>query len=219
MSRFQRSRDPAVFEELHRATQAELRAWIGWLGRALSGSIDVEEVLQEVYISVFRYAESYDGGRGGGFRSWSRTIAANVLKRTLQRRAERVGCGEMGRFGPLPERCDPRPGPHIRLVEGEEGAALVQAWPLFLLAYAAAFQRLSPRDRRALELVEVEGLTYAEAAANLRVGPSNMKMIVLRARRRLMAMLERALARNASEAPRAWARPEPRAAPALMTGT
>jgi DNA-directed RNA polymerase specialized sigma24 family protein len=44
-----------------------------------------------------------------------------------------------------------------------------------------------------LELVEVEGQSYAEAAAQLGVSGSNMKMIMLRARQRLVAALRRSL--------------------------
>jgi DNA-directed RNA polymerase specialized sigma24 family protein len=45
----------------------------------------------------------------------------------------------------------------------------------------------------ALELVELEGLSYAEAGARLHVGISNMKMIMFRARRRLRAKIGAAL--------------------------
>jgi DNA-directed RNA polymerase specialized sigma24 family protein len=84
-----------------------------------------------------------------------------------------------------PELIDLAFGPHLRVVHGEEAEKLRIVWMLFLQHYAAAFDSLSPRDRRALELVEVDELSYAETGQRLGVGPSNMKMIMLRARRRL----------------------------------
>ena len=69
----------------------------------------------------------------------------------------------------------------------EEEDELKRAWVLLLLHYAQAYQLLSPRDRRALHLIEVEGLSYSEAGKHLGVGRSNMKMIMFRGRKRLRA--------------------------------
>ena len=52
---------------------------------------------------------------------------------------------------------------------------------------------LAQRDRRALHLVEVEGLSYQEAGRILQVGRSNMKMIVFRSRRRIAKRMRMAM--------------------------
>jgi DNA-directed RNA polymerase specialized sigma24 family protein len=66
---------------------------------------------------------------------------------------------------------------------------MIAAWAILLLQYARAWEQLGPRDRLALELIEVQGCTYAEASARLGVGLSNMKMIMFRARRRIRAAI------------------------------
>jgi DNA-directed RNA polymerase specialized sigma24 family protein len=65
---------------------------------------------------------------------------------------------------------------------------------ILLALYASALRSLSAREQTALELVEVEDRTYADAAKTLRVGRSNMKMIVFRARKRIRAEIGRRLA-------------------------
>jgi DNA-directed RNA polymerase specialized sigma24 family protein len=60
---------------------------------------------------------------------------------------------------------------------------------IVLVHYAEAYQQLSARDRQALDLIEVQGLSYASACRRLSVGLSNMKMILFRARRRIRARI------------------------------
>jgi DNA-directed RNA polymerase specialized sigma24 family protein len=114
---------------------------------------------------------------------WVRTVAANVLRRAAQRRS-RFSLQELPEG--LQEPADRGAAPLRRLLDGEECRRLEQAWVLFLLHYARAYGALRERDRRALELVEVRGLSYAETGARLRVGPSNMKMIMFRSRQRIV---------------------------------
>ena len=91
------------------------------------------------------------------------------------------------------EPADTRAGPARLALVDEERRELSAAWKLLLLYYAAAWRELSPRDRLALELVEVEGLSYAQACERLRVGMSNMKMIMFRARKRIRARIALAM--------------------------
>ncbi len=195
MECFRTRRDPALFEDLYVQTRPLLLDWVRWLGRHSAGAWDAEEVLQDVYVNIFRYADSFDAARSGGFRSWSRTIAANVFKRSLWGKK-----GSQKRLVSLPdsggqEFSDPGPSPSVRLEGGESSSALARAWPVFLAAYAKSFAELSSRDQMALELVEVRQASYAEAARELEVGTSNFKMIVLRARRRLLLRMQKLLGR------------------------
>lgn len=57
------------------------------------------------------------------------------------------------------------------------------------LRVQAALARLPRRDREAILLVAVGGVTTADAAATLGLSPSALKMRVSRARRRLVALL------------------------------
>jgi DNA-directed RNA polymerase specialized sigma24 family protein len=116
-----------------------------------------------------------------------RTIAGNVVRRA-RGRTPRSGYLELpaGRHEPI----DGHHGPEVQAALSESAEHLGGAYALLLQLYARAFAELSERDRQALALVEVDGLGYAEAAACLGVRPANMKMIVFRARRRLVQRVE-----------------------------
>jgi len=182
MALFRDTAQREAFDALYQHSRGRLFAWLRWLLREQHARLDAIDLLQDTYVNVYRYASSFRSDHAGSFRSWVRTIAANVVRRA-RASVPRQAAVDIAARGPEP--IDRRPGPQLRVVQGEERVHLRQAWLLFLEHYARAFDSLSPRDRRALELVEVEGHTYVETGALLGVGASNMKMIMLRARRRL----------------------------------
>ncbi len=169
-----------LFEALYRLSHPEVLRWVSTMRRGSARSLDPDDLTQEVFLNVYRYASSFRE-RSGGFRAWCMTIACNLIRRQasdLQKRPMR----------PLTEGCDPADhaaDPSEATLVQEEAAQLLRAWHTYLLAYAAAYGELKPRDQEAMRLVEVEGLRYAEAALRLGVRLSNMKMILLRARRRI----------------------------------
>lgn len=186
MALFQAERCQASFEDLYEHSSARVLEWLRWRVRVQAARLDPVALLQDTFVNVFRYAGSFRPAERGGFRAWVRTIAANVVRRALSRTG--TSWLSMDAEG-VPELVDGGHGPVRRLAEVEEAGELRTAWSLFLAHYLRAFASLRARDRRALELVEVEGRTYAEAAAELGVGGSNMKMIMLRARQRLVVAL------------------------------
>lgn len=191
MLRFQETCSEEAFTALYQATAQDLEAWIRRMARQQRSRREPAELLQDTFVNIYRYAASFRDGVGGGFRGWARTIAANVVRRSTQR----TGADRAVELPEGPgEPVDPRPGPEKSCAVAEESRDLRAAWGILLLHYAAAFETLSPRDREALEMVEVEGKTYAEAGALLRVGRSNMKMIMFRARKRIRAHVLAALA-------------------------
>lgn len=182
MALFRDTAQTEAFEALYEHSRGRMFTWLRWLLREQHARLDALDLMQDTYVNVYRYASSFRSDHPSSFRSWVRTIAANVVRRA---RAGIPRQASAEHAVPVPEPIDVRPGPQLRVVHGEEHAQLHQAWLLFLEHYGRAFDALSPRDRRALELVELEGRTYAETGELLGVGPSNMKMIMLRARRRL----------------------------------
>jgi DNA-directed RNA polymerase specialized sigma24 family protein len=93
----------------------------------------------------------------------------------------------------LDEPADTRNDPAAVLDREEQRRSMLGAWMIVLSQYAIAYRELCTRDQTALDLIEVQGLSYGAAGARLRVGPSNMKMIMFRARRRLRARIGAAL--------------------------
>lgn len=204
MTRFRDSGDANAFDALYRHSRARVFAWLRWVLREQHVRLDPVELLQDTFVNVYRYASSFRSEHATSFRSWVRTIAANVVRRARATNAQRAQSDVDARWA---EPVDWHAGPQRRVSEGEESVHLHTAWLLFLEHYARAFAHLSPRDRRALELVELEGRSYAETSEILRVGPSNMKMIMLRARRRLIAHMRAAMGGSETQVEITPARP------------
>jgi RNA polymerase sigma-70 factor (ECF subfamily) len=149
--------------------------------------LDPVDLLQDTFVNIYRYAGTFRNEQPTSFRVWSRRIAMNVVRRARMPRRE----------DPLPEGsfepADRRSGPSESASSLEQSRELAGAWLILLGHYAEIVLELRERDRVALGLVEVSGLSYAAAAARLGVGASNMKMIVFRARKRIRREIARRL--------------------------
>ena len=190
MALFRDGRSEGAFQALYEHSLPAVRRGVGSSLRGLPRGADLLELVQDVYVNVYRYAGSFRDDHPKSFRAWVATICANVVRRHMSQRA-RPSLQDLP--DPLQEPADPAAGPDGRVLALEQERCISGAWLILLLHYAAAWRELSPRDRLALELVEVHGLTYAEACLRLRVGMSNMKMIMFRARKRIRARIGRAM--------------------------
>lgn len=190
MALFRDTQGQRAYEALYALTSTSVLAWIRRMVRTLGCAVDPTELLQDTFVNVYRYSARFRSDHVGSFRVWVRTIGANVVKRAGGRRSQVS-------LSALPEGCqepaDDRTGPAGIAMAHEEVGELRGTWSLLLACYLSAWAELSERDRQALHLVDVRGQSYAEASAILQVGPSNMKMIMFRARRRLLAHLRRRL--------------------------
>ena len=65
---------------------------------------------------------------------------------------------------------------------------------LYLHFYQEAYRCLTPREKRALYLVEVDDMPYKDAAAKLDVRVENLKMRIFRARRKIFTIMKRKFA-------------------------
>lgn len=185
MLAFQASGSSDDFEALYDHARGPLLAWITSLATGRRNAIDPSELLQDVFVNIYRYARSFRCSGPRSFRVWSRTIAGNLVRRSRFERRRSFQDMPEG----LQEPTDRGAGPALELLENEERGLLERAWVLLLARYLAAYEMLSARDRRALHLVEVDGASYQEACATLGVGLSNLKMILFRARRRIRAAI------------------------------
>jgi len=196
MVRFRERRGPEEFQALYDGTSAGLLAWISSQVRLRGIAEDPADLLQDTFVNIYRYPKGFRDERASSFRVWSRRIATNVCRRAATRGLRpRPLAADTARIEQDPP--DPRAGPGEDASTAEEAASLAQAWMILLALYASALRTLSPREQAALELVEVDDRTYADAARILRVGRSNMKMIVFRARKRIRAEIGRRLAPQA----------------------
>ena len=181
---FRDERRPADFDALHAFTVSRLLETLARERRGGALRLDPVELVQDVYVNVYRYAGSFRDERPRSFQVWISAIARNLIRRHMSRSRTMSLQAFPDEFQ---EPADARPGPASMLQSVEEQHALRDTWLIFLAHYSAAFATLAPRDRRALELVEIEGLSYRECCDELGVRMSNMKMIMFRARKRIRA--------------------------------
>ncbi|WP_242613867.1 sigma-70 family RNA polymerase sigma factor [Actinomadura roseirufa] len=158
--------------------------------RMLGSAHDAEDLVQDTYLRAWRAREQYDETRSS-LRTWLYRIATNVCLTALEARGRR----------PLPSGLVAESEPLAPFVQGEH-AAWLQPLPDALLgagdpagtvidrstlrlAFAAALQHLSARQRGALVLREVLGFSAAETAEILDATVASVNSSLQRARARV----------------------------------
>ncbi len=186
MALFRDSRRHEDFQALYEYSGAGLRRQIMMGLRGQGGRLDPQELTQDVFVNIYRYSAGFRDEHSRSFKAWAQAISRNIIRRHISSRPHST-------LQDLPEGlaepADLRVGPDACASLCEERESLLGAWNLLLMHYAAAWSELSPRDREALTLVEVDGKSYAETCELLGVGMSNMKMIMFRARKRIRARI------------------------------
>ena len=140
------------------------------------------DVAQQAFLSAFRSLRTF---RGGSLRSWLGRIVVNASYDDLRRYA-RERTLPLGIYNQYDEEIeslwltDPNPSPES---QAELGALLE--------VIQTSLQKLPEQYRLALLLVDVEGLSYEEAAATLNVPKGTIKSRLARARDLLRKFLQR----------------------------
>jgi RNA polymerase sigma-70 factor (ECF subfamily) len=134
--------------------------------RVLRDATEAEDVVQEVFVQIWRQATRYDPVRGTP-EAWICTMARTRALDRLRRRAAR-----------REEPGDAAPGTSAR-PRAEEALAVRQA-----------LDGLSADQRRALELAYYEGLTQSEIATRLNEPLGTVKTRIRSAMLRLREALE-----------------------------
>ncbi len=142
--------------------------------RMLGSFDEAEDLVQETYLRAWR---SFDGFEGrSSVRTWLYRIATNVCLTAIERRGRRplpsgLGAGSLDPETPLvsgPEVpwLQPLPDP-LMVSDREDPATVTAARAGIRLAFVAALQYLSPRQRAMLILRDVLEWPAAEVAALL----------------------------------------------------
>ncbi len=153
--------DQAAFQQFYDRTAAKL---FGIIVRILVERGDAEDVLQEVYVTVWRKAAEFDAARASPV-TWVATIARNRAIDRLRARGSRPAA-------PMDEAMEVRddsPGAD-HLLEAAGEAARVQA----------ALAALEPRHAEAIRSCYFEGLTYEALAVREGVPVGTLKSWVRR---------------------------------------
>jgi RNA polymerase sigma-70 factor (ECF subfamily) len=163
--------DPAAFTEFYRAHVAEVTRFVA---RRVADPELVADLTAEVFLAVIDAAARYRGSFGGP-RTWLYGIARNVIAAQARRsvreqRAEGLVAGR-------------------RLLDADDVDRLTEKIDALrrVRELHEALQALPEGERAVLELVSVDGLTVAEAAAALNIRQVAARVRLHRARRALLS--------------------------------
>jgi RNA polymerase sigma-70 factor (ECF subfamily) len=148
--------DLAAFQRLY---QRFAPALLSYARRCCREAVVAEDVVQEVFVTVWQKARSYQPDRGD-VASWLYTIARNKLIDHWRRAGGAVAASAPSNrgafdFEKLPARADPRCD--------------------LLLTLRKVLAQVTPEQRTAIELAYFGGLTYEETAERLRLPLGTLK--------------------------------------------
>jgi RNA polymerase sigma-70 factor (ECF subfamily) len=157
--------------------------------RMLGSAHDAEDLVQDTYLRAWRARAQYDGTRSS-LRTWLYRIATNACLTALTARGRRplpsglvAASDPLGPLVPGESHAWLQPLPDSLLDAGDPARAAVDRASL-RLAFAAALQHLSPRQRGALILRDVLSFSAAEAAEILGTTAVSVNSSLQRARAR-----------------------------------
>lgn len=141
-------KDVSAFEQLY---DRHSRAVYSLVLRILQQAGTAEEVVQDVFLQLWRNAERYDASRGP-FIPWLLTLARNRAVDTLRLKSERQRRREE-QTEELPPVVAPPPE-FEKQIDDKRRAEKVRTLMSFL----------NPQQRKAIELAYFEGLSHSEIA-------------------------------------------------------
>ena len=190
MERFRLQGGRGAFGLLYELNAQHLLVQVAARLRRYGCKSDPLDVLQEVYFNIYRYPHRFDAARDDAFRVWSAMIVRNTVLKHL-RSVSRRNRGEVA-IEDLAGEVEVRgAGPLASVVENESQGECTRVYLTYLQRYLAFYAMLSERERRALQLVEVDECSYRHAADELGIKLENLKMVVFRARRKIHRSMRR----------------------------
>jgi RNA polymerase sigma factor (sigma-70 family) len=146
--------------------------------------LDPKDILQDVFLSIYRYPSKFREDKPHAFRNWSYSIIRNtILKHLKMRDGQEISTDTL--IDIMEDKKQDRP--LNNLVKRESLKKFKKSCMLYLILYLNIVNNyLSERERLALHLVEVEDKRYREASKSLGIKLENFKMVVCRARKKIV---------------------------------
>jgi RNA polymerase sigma-70 factor (ECF subfamily) len=191
MDGFRKSSGRAIFGLLYELNAGHLVVQVAGRLRRYGSKADPGDVLQEVFFNVFRYPHRFDASRSDAFRVWTAMIVRNTVLKHMRSRSTGGGRREVALEDLTDQPVDTAGTPLSGALESEATEECSRAFIVYLQLYIQFYSMLSDRERRALHLVEVDGVSYREAAADLGIKLENLKMVIFRARRKIHRAMRR----------------------------
>ena len=180
--------DRAAFATLYERTSSHL---LGVVLRIQRDRAQAEDILQEVYVNVWRAAQSFDAAQSQPL-TWLSSIARNraidSLRRTQtqpQFRSTITSTTDQEETDVYDTVADGAPGPLDLLSRASDARAL-----------SSCMQGLSAQQRQSVALAFFDGLSHAEVAEQMRQPLGTVKSWVRRALMALKSCLESAAQRD-----------------------
>jgi RNA polymerase sigma-70 factor (ECF subfamily) len=200
----------AASTEFHARLEPFRGEVVAYCYRMLGSVHDAEDLVQDTYLRAWRARDQYDEERAS-VRTWLYRIATNVCLTALTDRGRRpLPSGLVApREALAPFALDAeitwlQPLPDALVAAADPASTAVDRSSL-RLAFVAAVQHLSPRERGALILREVLSFSAAESAEILGISVAAVNSSLQRARARMKAANLRELIDEPSAAEqRAW---------------
>ena len=164
--------DRAALRLVYRDTSAKL---FGVCLRILNDRSEAEDVLQDVYVTVWRKAAAFDPGRASPI-TWMVAIARN---RAIDRLRASAVSRRMEPIDAADAVSDPAPAASERVEMAQEHQRL-----------AGCLEELETRHSAAIRAAFLDGATYEELAARMNVPLGTMKSWIRRGLLKLRACLE-----------------------------
>lgn len=147
---------------------------LGYAARLLAGDrAEAEDVVQEAMLRLWRLAPDWRSGEAK-VSTWLYRVVTNLCtdrRRARVRRADPAG-------DEMPDVADGSPGVEARLIAADRAIAL-----------EAALAQLPDRQRQAVVLRHIEGLSNPEIAVVLDLGVEAVESLTARGKRSLAAIL------------------------------
>ncbi|MBU2581438.1 MAG: RNA polymerase sigma factor [Alphaproteobacteria bacterium] len=144
------------------------------VGRKWRSPQDVEDIVQDILLSVHSVRHTYDPGRP--FMPWLMTIASRRIADTARRRSSRSANETTVEIMPETSSLDDTKNEQDVSDDRQE--------------LLAALSELSPSQREAVQLMKIEGLSLEEASIRTGRSVASLKVTVHRALKALRQSLE-----------------------------
>jgi len=170
--------DEDLVVRIGRGDPAAVRAFVARKGsrmtalayRMLNDAAEAEDVVQEVFVRVWKQAPTWQPGTAR-FDTWMHRVALNLCYDRLRRRREQV-------MAEPPEQVDDGPAPDAGLIAADVGKRV-----------DAALSTLPERQREAIVLCHFQALTNIDAAALMEISVDALESLLSRGRRALRSQL------------------------------
>lgn len=145
--------------------------------RLLNNPQDAQDAAQEVFLRLYKHLERLDGDRG--YEAWLFRVTVNVCRDILRRRSRSVALEE------APDPAAPQPDAYRGMERAEQREMIRRA-----------LSRLGEKERTALVLRDVEGLSTREVAEILGSAEGTVRSQICSARLKLRDLTSRMLRRR-----------------------